>query len=46
MLIAANLAATPYAFDYDLVALGPALAFALSYGLDKGFRVTKNHFSP
>ena len=38
VLIAANLAATPYVFDYDLVILAPALAFALSYGLDKGFR--------
>lgn len=38
ILIAANLAATPYVFDYDLAALAPALALALSYGLDKGFR--------
>jgi len=38
VLIAANLAATPYVFDYDLAVLAPALAFALSYGLDKGFR--------
>jgi alpha-1,2-mannosyltransferase len=37
-LIAANLAATPYVFDYDLAVLGAALAFALSYGIDKGFR--------
>jgi alpha-1,2-mannosyltransferase len=37
-LIAANLAATPYVFDYDLTVLAPALAFALSYGLEKGFR--------
>lgn len=44
VLIAANLAATPYAFDYDLVALGPALAFALSYGLDKGFRGYEKSF--
>ncbi len=38
ILIAANLAATPYVFDYDLAALAPALALALSCGLDKGFR--------
>jgi hypothetical protein len=37
-LIAANLAATPYVFDYDMAVLGPALAFALSYGLSNGFR--------
>jgi hypothetical protein len=38
LLMAANLIATPYAFDYDMVVLGPALAFALSYGLEQGFR--------
>lgn len=37
-LIAAALAFTPYALDYDLVLLGPAIAFLVSYGLDKGFR--------
>lgn len=37
-LMAANLLATPYLFDYDLVVLGPALAFAVSYGLERGFR--------
>lgn len=37
-LLAASLIATPYGFDYDMVVLGPALAFAVSYGLEKGFR--------
>jgi alpha-1,2-mannosyltransferase len=36
-LIVAALLVTPYVLDYDLVVLAPALAFALSYGLDKGF---------
>ena len=29
--------ATPYCVDYDLVVLAPAIAFCVSYGLDKGF---------
>jgi alpha-1,2-mannosyltransferase len=36
-LIVAALLATPYVLDYDMVALGPAIAFAISYGLEKGF---------
>jgi hypothetical protein len=36
-LLTAALLATPYSFDYDMVLLGPALAFALSYGCEKGF---------
>jgi alpha-1,2-mannosyltransferase len=36
-LLAASLMATPHVFDYDLAILAPALAFAVSYGLDKGF---------
>ncbi len=36
-LLAASLVATPQVFDYDCVVLGPALAFALSYGLEEGF---------
>lgn len=38
LLMAASLIATPYAFDYDMVVLGPALAFALCFGLQHGFR--------
>jgi alpha-1,2-mannosyltransferase len=36
-LMAASLIATPQAFDYDMAILAPALAFAVSYGLNKGF---------
>jgi len=36
-LIAASLMATPYCIDYDLVVLVPAIAFCVSYGLEKGF---------
>lgn len=36
-LLVASLIATPYVLDYDMVVLAPALAFALSYGLEKGF---------
>jgi alpha-1,2-mannosyltransferase len=37
-LLAASLIATPQAFDYDMAILAPALAFAVSHGLDKGFK--------
>lgn len=36
-LMAASLIATPQVFDYDMAILAPALAFAVSYGLDNGF---------
>jgi alpha-1,2-mannosyltransferase len=36
-LLAASLIATPQVFDYDMAILAPALAFAVSYGLDRGF---------
>ena len=36
-LIAGALLATPYALDYDLVAIGPAIAFLAAYGLRRGF---------
>jgi hypothetical protein len=36
-LLASALLATPYSFDYDMAVLGPALALAISYGLEKGF---------
>ena len=36
-LLAACLIATPYVVDYDMVVLAPALAFAVSYGMEKGF---------
>lgn len=38
LLMVATLLTTPYCLDYDMMALGPALAFALAYALDKGFR--------
>jgi hypothetical protein len=37
-LLAGTLLATPYCFDYDMVVVGPALALAVSYGCEKGFR--------
>ena len=36
-LIVASLLATPYSLDYDLMALGPAIAFFAAYGLREGF---------
>jgi alpha-1,2-mannosyltransferase len=36
-LLCAALLATPYSLDYDMVLLGPALAFVAAYGLEKGF---------
>lgn len=37
-LLAAALLTTPYSLDYDMVILGPALAFLISYQLERGFR--------
>ncbi|WP_020174094.1 glycosyltransferase family 87 protein [Methyloferula stellata] len=37
-LLSGTLLAPPYVLDYDMVLLGPALAFAVSYGCEKGFR--------
>jgi alpha-1,2-mannosyltransferase len=37
-LITGAVLATPYVLDYDMVILAPALAFALSYARDLGFR--------
>ncbi len=37
-LLTAALAATPYCLDYDLVVLGPAIAFFVRFGLERGFR--------
>jgi putative flippase GtrA len=31
------LLSTPYALDYDMMLLGPALAFVVAYGVEKGF---------
>ncbi len=39
MLLVAALGFTPYGLDYDLVLLGPAIAFIASFGLQHGFRV-------
>ncbi len=36
-LIAGAILATPYALDYDLVVMGPAIAFLAAYGLKRGF---------
>lgn len=36
-LLCAALLATPYSLDYDMVLLGPAVAFGAAYGLEKGF---------
>ena len=36
-LLCAALLATPYSLDYDMVLLGPAVAFLAAYGLEKGF---------
>ncbi|HJU31519.1 MAG TPA: glycosyltransferase 87 family protein [Hyphomicrobiaceae bacterium] len=37
-LIVGCLLATPYALDYDLVVLAPAIAFLAAYGMREGFR--------
>ncbi len=36
-LIAACLFATPYSLDYDLVVMGPAIAFLAAHGIRRGF---------
>jgi alpha-1,2-mannosyltransferase len=36
-LIAGAILVTPYSLDYDLVVMGPALAFLAAYGLKRGF---------
>jgi alpha-1,2-mannosyltransferase len=36
-LLAAALLTTPYCLDYDMMLLGPAIAFAASYMLERGF---------
>jgi alpha-1,2-mannosyltransferase len=36
-LMTATLIATPYFYDYDMAILTPALAFAVSYGVARGF---------
>jgi hypothetical protein len=36
-LLCAALLATPYSLDYDMVLLGPAVAFAVAHGAEKGF---------
>jgi len=37
-LLSGALLATPYALDYDMMMLGPAIALLVSYGLEHGFR--------
>ena len=37
-LAVASLLATPYAMDYDMTMLGPALGALASYGVERGFR--------
>jgi hypothetical protein len=36
-LIAGAILVTPYSLDYDLVVMGPAIAFLAAYGLKRGF---------
>jgi alpha-1,2-mannosyltransferase len=36
-LIVAALLTTPYCLDYDMVLLGPAIAFLAAHGIEKGF---------
>jgi alpha-1,2-mannosyltransferase len=36
-LLCAALLATPYCLDYDMVLLGPAIAFTVAHGVEKGF---------
>ncbi len=37
-LVVAAFLATPYALDYDLIVLTPAIALMVSHGLERGFR--------
>lgn len=37
-LMTGALLSTPYALDYDMMLLGPAIAFVVAYGVEKGFR--------
>jgi hypothetical protein len=37
-LMTGALLSTPYALDYDMMLLGPALAFVIAHGIEKGFR--------
>ncbi|MBZ9883051.1 DUF2029 domain-containing protein [Mesorhizobium sp. CA10] len=36
-LMTGALLSTPYALDYDMMLLGPALAFVIAHGLEKGY---------
>ena len=36
-LIVASLLATPYVLDYDMIVLGPAIAWFVAHGLERGF---------
>ena len=36
-LMVATMLTTPYALDYDMMVLGPALAFMVMHGLERGF---------
>ena len=36
-LIVASLLATPYVLDYDMIVLGPAIAWFAAHGLERGF---------
>jgi len=40
-LIAGAFLCTPYSFDYDFMALAPAGAFLVSYGLERGVRASE-----
>lgn len=43
-LLIASLLATPYALDYDMMILGPALALYAVYGVERGFRAWEKSF--
>jgi hypothetical protein len=37
LLLVSGLLCTPYCFEYDMVVFGPAIALAVSHGLERGF---------
>lgn len=43
-LMVGAILATPYSLDYDMMVLGPALAFAVAHGLRAGFRNWEKSF--
>ncbi len=43
-LMCGSILATPYALDYDMMLLGPAIALYAAYGAEKGFRTWEKSF--